>query len=137
MRRRSGRRRAPGHDVRLLQGGAELFPAMCEAIDAATFEVRLETYIFSDDAAASRVMQSLVDAARRGVAVYLLVDGVGTPALPPDWVAQLQSAGARWRIYKPPGWLFWVLPSRWRDRVLDRLAFGLMRLALFLAGRRY
>ena len=60
------------------------------------------------------MMRSLAAAARRGVAVYLLVDGVGTPALPPDWVAELQASGVHWRRYKPPGWLGWVLPSRWR-----------------------
>ena len=36
----------PGHQLLLLQGGAELFPAMVEAMDAARQLVHLETYIF-------------------------------------------------------------------------------------------
>jgi phosphatidylserine/phosphatidylglycerophosphate/cardiolipin synthase-like enzyme len=39
-----------GHEVRLLQGGAEFFPALVDAIDTSVEEVRLETYIFNFDA---------------------------------------------------------------------------------------
>lgn len=114
MRQATGRDGVRGHDVELLQGGDELFPVLCAAIDAAAVEVRLETYIFSNDAAAARVLHSLIAAARRGVAVFLLVDGVGTPELPQDWVAGLAAAGVHWRRYRPPGRLGWLLPSRWR-----------------------
>ena len=46
--------------------------------------------------------------------MFLLVDGVGTPELPQDWVAGLEAAGVHWRRYRPPGRLGWLLPSRWR-----------------------
>lgn len=38
-----------GNDIRLLQNGADFFPALCAAIDAATVSVHLETYIFMLD----------------------------------------------------------------------------------------
>jgi cardiolipin synthase len=44
-----------GNQVDLLQGGDELFPRMCAAIDAALHEVWLATYIFHDDTAAQAV----------------------------------------------------------------------------------
>ena len=41
----------PGNEVILLTSGAAYFPALIEAVDAATREVWLETYIFADDPA--------------------------------------------------------------------------------------
>ncbi len=38
-----------GNKVELLCGGSEYFPALLSAIDAATEEVYLETYIYHDD----------------------------------------------------------------------------------------
>ncbi|MEK9803277.1 MAG: phospholipase D-like domain-containing protein, partial [Curvibacter sp.] len=103
-----------GHGVQLLQGGAELFPAMCEAMARALHEIRVETYIFWPDPAAEQVVEALVAAAQRGVQVYLVADGVGTPRLPERWAQRLDAAGVRWHIYKPAGGLGLLLPSRWR-----------------------
>lgn len=108
----------PGHQVHLLQGGAELFPAMVKAMDGARREIRLETYIFWRDEAARQIVEALVRAAQRGVSVWLLADGVGTPQLPSAWARRLTEAGVHWRLYKPGGaWLRWLSllrPSRWR-----------------------
>jgi cardiolipin synthase len=102
------------HHVQLLQGGEELFPAMVHAIDQAVREVRVETYIFHPDAAADQVGSALIRAARRGVAVYLVMDGVGTPKLDAQWARRFDEAGVRWRIFQPLGRLGLLLPSRWR-----------------------
>ncbi len=102
------------HRVQLLQGGQELFPAMVRAIDQATHEVRIETYIFDFDAAGEALAAVLVRAAHRGVAVYLVMDGVGTPALPAAWKTRFDEAGVHWRIFQPLGRLGLLIPSRWR-----------------------
>ncbi|MFN0182295.1 MAG: cardiolipin synthase ClsB [Aquabacterium sp.] len=67
-----------GNQVRLLRGGAELFPAMCAAIAGARDHVWLATYIFHDDADSQGVAQALAGAARRGVRVRVVVDGFGS-----------------------------------------------------------
>jgi len=66
-----------GNRIRLLKNGAAFFPALVDAIDAAERDVRIETYIFADDASGRLVAAALARAAGRGVAVRVLVDGFG------------------------------------------------------------
>ena len=112
------RRRAtsprPGHQLLLLEGGDALFPALVEAMDAARSVVHLETYIFHFAGSALTVAEALERTARRGVQVRLVVDGVGTPEVPPEWQRRFAAAGVRWRVYAPLGRLGLLIPSRWR-----------------------
>ncbi len=62
----------------LLHSGAEFFPALIQAIDAARHEIYLETYIFSEDLTATLVHDALSRAAQRGVDVHVIVDWLGT-----------------------------------------------------------
>ncbi len=103
-----------GHRLRLLEGGADLFPAMVQAMDRAQRLVHLETYIFEFAHGALQVAEALERAAQRGVAVRLVVDGVGTPTLPREWIERFNRAGVQWRIYQPMGRLGLLIPSRWR-----------------------
>ncbi|MFM6985228.1 MAG: cardiolipin synthase ClsB [Hydrogenophaga sp.] len=102
------------HQLLLLQGGATLFPALVEAMDAARSVVHLETYIFEFSGSALTVAQALERAARRGVQVRLVIDGVGTPAVPAEWQNRFAAAGVRWHTYAPLGRLGLLIPSRWR-----------------------
>jgi cardiolipin synthase A/B len=104
----------PGHQLLLLEGGKALFPALVEAMDAARRVVHLETYIFHFAGSALTVAEALERAARRGVLVRLVVDGVGTPKVPPEWQQRFNQAGVRWRVYAPLGRLGLLIPSRWR-----------------------
>lgn len=104
----------PGHQLLLLEGGDALFPALVEAMDAARQVVHLETYIFHFAGSALVVAEALERAARRGVTVRLVVDGVGTPLVPPEWQRRFNDAGVRWRVYAPLGRLGLLIPSRWR-----------------------
>jgi cardiolipin synthase len=103
-----------GHEVRLLQGSAELFPALVAAIESARRDVRLETYIFDFTGQSVEVAQALEQAARRGVSVKVVVDGFGTGPVPPDWRERFTQAGVRWRVYAPLGWLGMLRLGSWR-----------------------
>ena len=103
-----------GHHLRLLEGGAQLFPAMTRTIDRAQHLVHVETYILALAGGALQVIEALERAAARGVAVRLVVDGVGTPVLPHDWLRRLGRAGAQCRVYAPLGHVGLLIPSRWR-----------------------
>lgn len=104
-------------DVRLLCGGADFFPSLIEAIAHAQREVCLETYIFHVEGAGEAVAQALIQAAARGVTVRVVVDGVGTGALPALWAQRFSEAGVQCRVFSPLN--FWSVfgfwqPSRWR-----------------------
>ena len=103
-----------GHQLQLLQGAQAYFPALIEAIDRSVHEVRLETYIFNAEASGSEVAAALERAAGRGVAVYLVMDGAGTPALAAQWAERFSRAGVAWHIFSPMGQLGLLLPSQWR-----------------------
>lgn len=105
---------SPSHDIQLLCGGTEMFPALVTAIDQAQHEVRLETYIFDFQGATLAVANALTRAAHRGVRVMLVVDGAGTGALPQLWRQRWDEVGVQHRVYAPiTAPEFWK-PMRWR-----------------------
>lgn len=103
-----------GHRIRLIEGGQAYFESLVSAVDQAQSHVLLETYIFDVHGQAQCVAQALERAAVRGVRVWLVVDGVGTPKLPEAWRMRFAHAGVDWRVYSPLGKLGLLSPSRWR-----------------------
>ncbi len=102
------------HDMHLLRSGVALFAALIEVVDKAQQEVLLETYIFDFAGAGGDVAHALARAAQRGVRVCVVVDGVGTGALPPEWAQRFEQAGVQCRVYSPLAGIGFWLPSRWR-----------------------
>jgi cardiolipin synthase A/B len=104
--------------LRLLQSGAEYFPALIDAIDSAERWVQLETYIFDFHGVGAKVAQALMRAAERGVTVQVLVDGIGSGPPDPGWQQQLLQAGVAWTVYSPLAsglhGLGILAPDRWR-----------------------
>jgi len=103
-----------GHTLHLLEGSAELFPALIEAFDQARHELWLETYIFDFNGTSAEVAAALERAAARGVAVRIVVDGFGTPTIPDDWRERFRNAGVQWQVYAPVGSLGVLWPGSWR-----------------------
>jgi cardiolipin synthase len=104
----------PGHQLQLLEGGKDYFPALIAALDSSQTEVRLETYIYAFDAEGKRVALALERAAKRGVRVALLMDGVGTPEVPMQWQLRWNAAGVHWLRFSPLGRLGLLVPNHWR-----------------------
>lgn len=102
------------HELHLLQGGRDLFPEMVRGIHRSVREVRLETYIYHFDRAGEQLAEALVAAALRGVKVYLVMDGVGTPRVPHQWASRFDAAGVQWHVFLPLGHMGLLIPSRWR-----------------------
>ncbi len=86
----------------LLHRGAEFFPALIHAIDAANVEIYLETYIFAVDDTANQVRDALIRAASRGVMVYVLVDWLGTGKSTVALLqAEFESSGVHFVAFNP------------------------------------
>ncbi|HVV70588.1 MAG TPA: phospholipase D-like domain-containing protein, partial [Verrucomicrobiae bacterium] len=81
--------------------GREAFNAMLSAIDAAHTCVYLETYIYSAGSLGERFRDALCRAAARGVRVRVLVDALGSYALPASFWKPLQDAGGEARFFNP------------------------------------
>jgi cardiolipin synthase A/B len=104
-----------GNEVELLQGGDELFPRMRQAIEAARQEVWLATYIFHDDDAAQAVARVLVDAAARGVAVHVVVDGFGSIATMARVRALFAGSAVKLEVFRAlDRWWAWLQPGQLR-----------------------
>lgn len=90
-----------GNCVSPLMNGDEAFPAMLEAIAAARETVAISTYIFDRDRAGVKFVKALADARRRGVKVYVIVDGVGVRWSSPTVEGELMDAGVKVTHFLP------------------------------------
>ncbi len=83
------------HDVRLLVDGTATFDALVEAISQARDHVHLEYYIFDPDRTGTRLRDALIERARAGVTVRLLLDARGSASTPHKFLAPLLLAGGQ------------------------------------------
>jgi cardiolipin synthase len=91
-----------GNRAEIYNNGDAIFDAMIAAIGGARVSVNLESYIFSDDSAGRPVAAALMDAARRGVEVRVLVDGTGSKFSGP-MLERMRHAGVRTAVYHALG----------------------------------
>jgi cardiolipin synthase A/B len=95
--------RVGSNEIALLRDGLQAYPAMLEAIAAATQSVCLETYIFRDDRTGQRFITALTERAKAGVRVLLMYDAWGSD-LTDDSLARLKSAGVDVVAFHPVRW---------------------------------
>lgn len=88
----TGQPLVPGNHVEPLIAGDAAYPAMLAAIDGARKSVGLCTYIFDNDASGRKFVAALERAAKRGVAVRVLVDSAGLRYSWPSITAKLRRA---------------------------------------------
>jgi cardiolipin synthase len=62
--------------------------------------VDFEVYIYEKGLLGDRVASALLQAARRGVMVRLLVDGIGSPDCADDYGEKLEKGGVQFRVYR-------------------------------------
>jgi cardiolipin synthase len=106
----------PGNRITLLHNGETYFPALEAAFDLARHEIYLETYIYEDDATGRRIAEALQRAVRRGVKVFVLIDGYGSKDLPQSMRDRLQAGGVKTLIYRPK-----ISPWSFRRKRLRRM----------------
>jgi len=89
-----------GNQIKLLRNGTEYFPALEHAISHAKYEVYLQTYIYQLDSTGIRIGNVLKQAAQRGVAVNILLDGFGCKELPKSYIHALEKSGVNVIFYR-------------------------------------
>lgn len=100
-----------GNRLTMLTEGPERMAQLLALIDGAERSLRVLYYIYVDDAAGAAVRSALIAAAQRGVAVQLIVDGLGSEtAAGRGFFDPLEAAGVRLCRFVP----------RWGRRYLLR-----------------
>lgn len=91
-----------GNRLDVLRNGEEIFPAMLAAIGAAERSIDLLTFVYWSGDIAGEFATELASAARRGVRVRVLLDGVGAKPLDHRLTDQMESGGVDVRFFRPP-----------------------------------
>src|SRR5688572_1754494 len=93
-----------GNQVRDLQNGDEIFPAMLAAIRAAQKTIDFETYIYWSGDIGRQFADALSERAKAGVAVKVVIDWAGSIKIEDALLEQLRQAGVEVRMYRPLKW---------------------------------
>lgn len=120
-----GRSFRGGHQLRLLIDGDAAFEAMLSAMATARHCLLVQFFIIHDDALGRRLQQVLLQRAAAGVRVCVLFDGIGSHALPQQYVETLRAGGVA--IHR-------FATHRWRNRL--QLNFRNHRKIVVVDGER-
>jgi cardiolipin synthase len=94
----------PGNRIQALQNGDEIFPAMLETIGAAQRTITFETFIYWSGQIAERIGEALIERARAGVHVHVMLDFVGCDRISRRLVEHMQQAGIEVERYHSLRW---------------------------------
>lgn len=89
------------------------FENLLKDLKQAKQTIELETYIFNPDEVGKRIATELVEAAKRGVKVRVLVDGAGSPLWGDGLTQRLENVGVETRIFHPFPWRLWQWSRSW------------------------
>ena len=93
-----------GNDVAVFTNGSQFYPAMRDAIQRAEVSINLEAYIFASGDVADMLIDAMIERARAGVEVRVVLDAIGSSGLRRVCVARLREAGCRVAFYQPLAW---------------------------------
>lgn len=88
-----------GNAIEVIADGPMRLAKLLAMIDAARTSVRMMFYIFVDDTSGQAVRDALLAAAKRGVAVNVLLDSFGSSTLSDSYFAPLRAMGAKVRWF--------------------------------------
>ncbi|MFH1491707.1 MAG: phospholipase D-like domain-containing protein, partial [Pseudomonadota bacterium] len=91
-----------GNHIDILHNGEQAYPAMLDAVESARKFLFMSTYIFETNRSGRRFIEALSRAARRGVDVRVLIDGVGEFYAIPRAGTLLKKRGVRVARFLPP-----------------------------------
>jgi cardiolipin synthase A/B len=87
--------------VSLIRGGEEYFTSFKDIVRRAERSIHLQTYIYEADDTGEEIALELINAASRGVLVYILLDGYASRKLPDSFINRFKEAGIHFRFFEP------------------------------------
>jgi len=87
--------------VELIRGGKSYFSILHDMIDNAQKTIQLQVYIFEEDETGKEVASKLINAAKRGTKVQVLLDGYASRGLSNGLKNSMREAGIQLRFFKP------------------------------------
>jgi cardiolipin synthase len=99
-----------GHQLTFIPGGPDRLATLLGLIENAQQRLRIIVYIFEADDVGTQLRDAMVAAARRGVAVSLILDSFGSADTADGFFAPLVAAGGRYHWFG----------ARWTPRYLIR-----------------
>jgi cardiolipin synthase A/B len=87
--------------ISLVHSGEDYFSLLLKLIDRASLAIHLQTYIYENDNTGRKVAEALKSAAKRGVSVYLHVDGYASQKLRGEFRHDLEKAGVHFKFFEP------------------------------------
>jgi cardiolipin synthase A/B len=96
-----------GNAVQTLLNGEQIFPAMLQAIRAARRTITFETYIYWSGSIGREFVDALVERARAGVKVHVLLDWVGSLKMDDGLLAEMRQANIEIERFHEPHWSNW------------------------------
>ncbi|WP_284615939.1 phospholipase D-like domain-containing protein [Aquabacterium humicola] len=97
-----------GNRAEVLLNGDAIFPAMLAAIRGARRTITFETYIYWSESIGREFADALIERARGGVRVHVLLDWLGSVKMESRYLEQMQAAGIEIERFHEPHW--WNLP---------------------------
>lgn len=91
-----------GGTVQLLNNGVAFFPALVKDLRAAQHTIHFSVYIWEPGEASDQVFAALIERARAGVKVRVLLDGLGGMKAPGKDLDALKAAGGKVETFSAP-----------------------------------
>jgi cardiolipin synthase len=108
-----------GNDIKVLQNGREIFPAMIGAIREAEEQIEMLTYVYWTGDIAYRFAKELSQKAEQGIRVRLILDSIGAAFMPSELTEMMEEAGVQIEWFRPvPQWKLWKTDNRTHRKVL-------------------
>jgi len=87
--------------ISLVHSGEDYFSLLFKLIEKASQVIHLQTYIYENDETGRKVAEALKEAVKRGVSVFLHVDGYASQKLRGKFRSDLEQAGIHFKFFEP------------------------------------
>ena len=89
------------NELELVHSGQDYFARLLDILKSTKVEIYILMYLFENDSTGKKIITALKEAALRKVAVYIVLDGLGSLTFPSEQITQLKEKGINIRFFAP------------------------------------